>query len=791
MQKSKVALLLTALLVGCEGHVFDTNEVSPFLWQSANQLCANQGGVEHVSAKNLWRTTKNGGRDLESSELYVRCQNGVTAQRQFNMKGSEMFREISLKCFRQHRDLTVNLTEGVVAIRGMNEAGKTTILEAIAYALFGAKALREPMAETVTWGEKEAALKVRVDFTLNGVDYRVTRSKSGAEIRTTERIEATGQSEVTKFVETLLGANADVCRNLMMADQQALRGALAKGPSAAIELIEKLANFSLIDTILGLVQSSLPCGTTATVEARIATLEAQVKEPLADDTGPLALALSAAEDEHTVHQQAYNDAKGAYDAVQPAARDAEARLLTLSNAQQERNLAEASLASAKAAHERINPVPGPTEAEIEALRKAAEDAQNIVQARAARAELERLPEPENEWEGSYESLVVERKETATRVANLNAAINDAQVSIARKEAMKITQTACGLCGKDLTDVPEVASKNAAIDAELETLRAAVMSAGEERDNCNEGLAALDGVIAAAAARQAVYQRHAAYITLDAGYVPARWSWSGPDTRAEADSLAAARAYREAADKARQYQQALGQKDQAKQTLDQAARVLEIAEASVAAATRQAEGAQAVLDDAATKTAELNEVQLRLRDAVGRVETARQALEGGRAILAERQRARDALEAQLKDARKELADMQDNNALVVAIRKARPEITDELWDIASASISHHFSAIRGTDSVVTRADNSFKVDGQSIGGLSGSTLDALGLAIRVALTKVFLPNTSFMMLDEPAAAADDQRESNMLGLISTCGFEQVILITHSDLADSFASQVVRI
>jgi ABC-type transport system involved in cytochrome bd biosynthesis fused ATPase/permease subunit len=76
-------------------------------------------------------------------------------------------------------------------------------------------------------------------------------------------------------------------------------------------------------------------------------------------------------------------------------------------------------------------------------------------------------------------------------------------------------------------------------------------------------------------------------------------------------------------------------------------------------------------------------------------------------------------------------------------------------------------------------------------LSGSTLDALGLAIRIALTKTFLPNSRFMVLDEPAAACDDSREANMLGLVAACDFDQVLLVTHSTLADSFAAQVVNL
>jgi DNA repair exonuclease SbcCD ATPase subunit len=111
-----------------------------------------------------------------------------------------MFKEITLKNFRQHTDLTVNFENGLVALRGENEAGKTTLLEAIAYAMGGANMLREPLAQVVTWGQKESTLKVSLAISINGVDYIITRSKSGAEVRNLDGIRATGQSEVSRYV---------------------------------------------------------------------------------------------------------------------------------------------------------------------------------------------------------------------------------------------------------------------------------------------------------------------------------------------------------------------------------------------------------------------------------------------------------------------------------------------------------------------------------------------------------------------------------------------------------------
>ena len=71
-----------------------------------------------------------------------------------------MITKLEMKNFRQHEDLTITFKDGLNVIRGANEAGKSTLIEAILYALFGAKSLRDTLTETVTWGKKETELAV-------------------------------------------------------------------------------------------------------------------------------------------------------------------------------------------------------------------------------------------------------------------------------------------------------------------------------------------------------------------------------------------------------------------------------------------------------------------------------------------------------------------------------------------------------------------------------------------------------------------------------------------------------
>jgi exonuclease SbcC len=55
-----------------------------------------------------------------------------------------MFKTLQVTNFRKLRDSTFDFNSGLNAIRGLNEQGKSTLFEALAYAMFGVDALREP-----------------------------------------------------------------------------------------------------------------------------------------------------------------------------------------------------------------------------------------------------------------------------------------------------------------------------------------------------------------------------------------------------------------------------------------------------------------------------------------------------------------------------------------------------------------------------------------------------------------------------------------------------------------------
>ena len=90
---------------------------------------------------------------------------------------------IRLVNFRQHRDTELVLGAGVTAIIGPNGSGKTTILEAMGWAFYGLKAIRG-VKDNIRWtgAPARARLKVEVDFSISGHDYRVVRYLNKAEL---------------------------------------------------------------------------------------------------------------------------------------------------------------------------------------------------------------------------------------------------------------------------------------------------------------------------------------------------------------------------------------------------------------------------------------------------------------------------------------------------------------------------------------------------------------------------------------------------------------------------------
>lgn len=127
---------------------------------------------------------------------------------------------LTLNDFKSHTNTDIDLTQmHVAAITGTNGAGKSTILDAIVYALYGADGLGLSKRADSVIREGAAYARVGLDFTLAGQQYRVLRERrlSGKSTLELQHQDGTAWRPLTKGtmketqleLEKLIGCNAE------------------------------------------------------------------------------------------------------------------------------------------------------------------------------------------------------------------------------------------------------------------------------------------------------------------------------------------------------------------------------------------------------------------------------------------------------------------------------------------------------------------------------------------------------------------------------------------------------
>lgn len=713
-----------------------------------------------------------------------------------------MIKQIKLTNFRQHEDLTVDMTEGLNVLRGPNEAGKSTVMEAVLYALYGAKALRDTLAETVTWTKNEKDLKVVLVLNVEGIDYVFKRSKGGAECQwggDAGNCLVTGQNEVTAHATNILGADAKTAASLMLADQAGLRGALDDGPAAVSGLMGKLADFDMVDRILAAMDSKLLLGSVAPYQEKLAAAEQErdaAKAAIPDDADVIALEKGINDYQaflgtsqmrrDNVLSPAYSATMEAFN-VEKTKHDCWDNLnVQISNACHTQDTIKLQLAEAKVkASVKVD------SSRISGWKAEIEDEKNYDVIAKAYNKFLKLPEyPDAHWEGSYEDFQAELTSTENAAIKLNAENNTLQSDLRLLRASLNTDGVCKSCGTDISQRPDIVEKNAKVSSEIAEIVAKLETNMDSMNALNSTLSVLKAIAKDAASRVAAIQGIGAFVEVDTNFYPPRISWRGaiPDlSDARPDIPAIQKLIDNAEAAARDVAKAEGMVTVLEGNLAAAvAKVEELQQQQLSIARGDLSAVEKAYRDATTALNEIDDTIYNLNEEIKNKTKVKDDLV--RCIESYKLTFSNA-ERRVTELNEDIKKLSFNNGLLKKMRGLKPSITDFLWNTVLSAVSNFFSQLRGENSVVTKDSGGFKVNGHSIDSLSGSTLDVLALAVRVALTKTFIPHSNLLILDEPAHGCDNDRTASMLGFLASVGFGQILVASHDELSEAVADNII--
>lgn len=699
-----------------------------------------------------------------------------------------MLKKLELTCFQKHEQLEVVFGQGLVCLRGSNEAGKSSVLRAISYALFGTKGVDLSLDELVTWGHKPNELCVRLHLD----KWVIKRSKNGAEVTDTEtgQPHVTGQTEVTAFCEKLLGCEAKVADSLMLSNQLGLRGILSSGPKATAMLIEDLAEFSLFDRLLDAAQHKLALGSPAMIESRIESLEKSLNglgEPVRPDEAAMLATLERIGELQTQLSESLVKLQADLETADGKVRGAE--LIRNRHAELKRNIArvEKQIASDESDLSNLN-----LDGEIvdtTALEKQVADEEAFAERLAAYAKFQKLPIVEvyverKEFDAANRARLARVKEIEGRKVELAKAIDVAKA--------KIQSGSCSFCGQDISSWPAVAERNAALQVEIDAATAERRELQVEYERLLQAGEGVDAIFDLENQILRGIRGIERWLDRDESVVPARFTWKGevPDDGPRKDYAAELRQLRATNTR-----------------LTKARAQAEVLNNNLRKLRNELDGLNDALkelvlvsddDEFDALCRELNALRTRVSTTKDEI---RDLERQGRDVQAQFEREmeahnralelRDQFVAQIEQAKQEIQQLERNNLLVKKIRAARPTIGNKLWSLVLSSVSSIFSSMRGETSVVAKGKDGFTVNGKTVTSLSGSTLDLLGKAIRVALIKTFIPHCPLLVLDEPFASMDDARTQSALAYLCVSGFPQIILVTHEDVSQSIASNIIEL
>lgn len=227
------------------------------------------------------------------------------------------FEELTLRNFKCFPAADCPFRPGVTVIHGPNGSGKTSLLEACFFALYGSPALPGTLDDIITSGTEET--EIDLEFRHGGIDHHIHRrirlsgdraQTADCTLETADRL-IEGATDVAEYVTDLLHMDAEAFVNCAYVRQGEINKLIQASPSERQDMIDELMQLGTLETYRSRArEASLGVGDLRNdIAGQLREIEAQIdrktEQNLTERLNELETELGAVEDrrEHLDEQR--------------------------------------------------------------------------------------------------------------------------------------------------------------------------------------------------------------------------------------------------------------------------------------------------------------------------------------------------------------------------------------------------------------------------------------------------------------------------------------------------------